>query len=1076
MNTTDQIRPVSVFFAVLLTAAAGMAATYTVTDPGDNPAAPTLRWAIESANANPGEDTIAFDLGVPYMIQPTGQLPVVFGPAIVDGTTQPGYAGVPRVCLHGGHGLAIGLALQRGSNTVKGLRLSGWNSAAIFANHATNTVVRACQVVSNAAVGVWLYNSKASIVGGAAGSDRNLISSNGFYGVEISGSLSSNNAILGNYIGTTPDGMSAKGNAVAGVAITAGSGNVVGGTNTGSGNLLSGNFDGVYLGSDAMQNRIEGNLIGTDPSGFAAIPNTSCGVFIRGAGNTVGGASYRARNLISGNANCGVACWSTSAVDNVIQGNYIGTDITGTSPLPNNQGIYFSDAGPNRIGGINPGEGNLISGNDSTGIHFFPDAPGNLVEGNRIGVDASGTTALGNGFYGIWIESASNTIGGATAGARNTISGNGTFQIWLEESKAAGNVVAGNHIGTDISGTMAVGASQGLLITGPDNLIGGTTAGERNLISGHASGYAVRVDGANATNNRIRGNYIGTDAGGTGEIPNNAGVGIFSANNEIGCPGGGGNVISASLGSGIGLTTASASGNSVECNLIGLDASGSVALGNGNFGIDLFQAPSNRIGSVPDGGNTIAGWGVAGIRLYGSNAIGNELVANRIGTDATGASALGNQLGVVLDGAPSNRIGGHLPGEGNVISGSAEHGVYLNTGAQGNRLLGNFIGTDADGVAPLPNAGSGLFAYQSPDTQIGGSTNGQGNLISGNGGSGIELVEAATSGTLVWGNRIGVNAASNALGNAGHGVWIRNGASLNWIGGQVDGTGNAILHNGSNGVAVSTGSASNAIIRNAIGGNGGLGIDLGGDGVTANDKEDVDAGANRLQNFPEILWATNTPVGLRVAARLNGRPGRLYYIEYFGSQDCDGTGYGEGETFLFGSAGHVTDGSGDVVFTNTFTGPAFPPNFLTMTATDQASLDTSEFSRRHLLDLDEDGMGDGYEHALFGDSTAGEPDKDEDDDGVTNLGEFIAATDGGDPASWMGITAIEDAAITGKTVRVRSTRSTRTYELQHAPTPHLPDPGDWVAVAKLGGNDGELEMLDSAESTSRFYRVKTELP
>lgn len=1060
--------------AILFFATACFAATYTVTNPGDHPASATLRWAINSANTNPGMDVIAFNLAAPYTIQPTGQLPTILGQVQVDGRTQPGYAGIPRVCLDGSNNLGVGLEFQRWSNEVVALRISGWTTAGIWVNNATDSVIRACYVMSNAMDGIRLYNSRRGVVGGTSETDRNVVSANGGHGVYVFGNGSSNNTILGNYIGTTPNGTVSQGNDYSGIQINSCAGNTIGGAAEGARNIISGNYDGININSDAHNHTVLGNYIGTDASGSNAIPNTSSGVFLRGGSNTVGGASAEARNIISGNGSCGVYCWSADSISNKIWGNHIGTDASGMRRLPNLDGVCLNGAMGTSIGGTNSGQGNVISGNNVSGVHILSGAAGSRIQGNIVGLDAIGSSILSNKNYGFRIETSDNLIGGGSKTARNVISGNGIMQVWLSGAAAERNIVAGNFIGTDVTGSNALGAAEGIIISGPNNLVGGLTDDERNVISGHMNGYAVSISGAGATNNRVWGNFVGIDAGGARALTNNVGIGVSSSHNEIGCPGGG-NVISANRFSGVSISGENAYGNLVRCNYIGLNAAGDGILSNGQYGIDLFQAPSNRVGLAPADGNVIAGCGLAGIRIYGSNAVNNTIVAARIGTDAAGSDALGCLRGIQLDGAWSNRIGGRLAGEGNVIAASGENGIHLQNGARGNVIQGNLIGTDITGLLALPNARAGVCVDASFGNLIGGATNYEGNIISGNLGSGVEILYDSASGNRVWGNRIGLNAVSNALGNGQHGVLIRDGANLNWIGGQADGTGNAIMHNGYNGVTVAPGSASNAIIRNAIAGNGWLGIDLGNDGVTANDKEDVDVGANLLQNYPEIIWATNTPVGIQVVAKLNSRPLRVYYIEYFGSMDCDVTGYGEGEVFLFGRDGYVTDGFGDVVFTNTFTSPTVPPNFLTMTATDQGTLDTSEFSRRFLMDFDEDGMGDGFEYINFGSMTGGEAEKDEDDDEVSNLDEFIAATDASDKDSWMGIVDIQNA-LTGKTVHVRSTSATRTYALQY-PTPvELPNPSSWINAAMSVGNDGVLEIPHSVNYTTQFYRVSTQLP
>ena len=192
-----------------------------------------------------------------------------------------------------------------------------------------------------------------------------------------------------------------------------------------------------------------------------------------------------------------------------------------------------------------------------------------------------------------------------------------------------------------------------------------------------------------------------------------------------------------------------------------------------------------------------------------------------------------------------------------MLSGNLAYGVAIVTGAANNTIAGNLIGTDITGSAALPNLSAGVLV-NAPGNTIGGSQPVDRNVISGNGGAGILIVDApvsggAASGNLVSGNYIGMNLAGTApLGNAGDGVLIA--ASSNTVGRTLAGVGigNVITGNGGRGVAVVIPASNNVIFANSIFSNGELGIDLGGDGVTANDTDDVDAGANGLQNFPVL--------------------------------------------------------------------------------------------------------------------------------------------------------------------------------------------------------------------------------
>ena len=157
-------------------------------------------------------------------------------------------------------------------------------------------------------------------------------------------------------------------------------------------------------------------MIGTDRAGTVSLPNDEGIDIASGAsGNTIGGTASGAGNLISGNQNAGVDIEETST-SNVVAGNQIGTDITGTVAMPNNIGIFVAGT-DNTIGGTTAGAGNLISGN-GFGVQFESPSTGNIVAGNLIGTDVTGTLAVPNGFGVFFAQVGGDTIGGTNAAAR----------------------------------------------------------------------------------------------------------------------------------------------------------------------------------------------------------------------------------------------------------------------------------------------------------------------------------------------------------------------------------------------------------------------------------------------------------------------------------------------------------------------------------------------------------------------------------------------------------------------------------------------------------------------------------
>ncbi len=228
--------------------------------------------------------------------------------------------------------------------------------------------------------------------------------------------------------------------------------------------------DGILI-NGTSDNQIVGNYIGTDSTGTAKLGN-SVGVDIQNGAtnNTVGGTSSGAANVISGNRVGGVYLEGGGTSGNVVLGNLIGTDIHGTAKLGNTyNGVFIGySATANTVGGTSTGAANVISGNSNDGVYLYGSGTsGNVVLGNLIGTDINGTAGLGNKYDGLDIQhgATANTVGGTVSGAANVISGN-TDGVYLAGSGTSGNVVLGNLIGTDIHGTAKLGNTDGVLIAG----------------------------------------------------------------------------------------------------------------------------------------------------------------------------------------------------------------------------------------------------------------------------------------------------------------------------------------------------------------------------------------------------------------------------------------------------------------------------------------------------------------------------------------------------------------------------------------------------------------------------------
>jgi titin len=416
--------------------------------------------------------------------------------------------------------------------------------------------------------------------------------------------------------------------------------------------LIIDNFTmtGVVL-QEQGGNMIAGNYIGVDPSGAQARPNGTGGVLVRTGlqDNTIGGTTAVDRNVNLATSSSS-AVYLDQALNNRILGNYVGTDVTGTFRLgpPSSGWVDAYEGSGNTIGGTALRAGNLLAGGVSvTGTS-------QIIQGNLVGTDSSGTHTLGFGGQ-ISANGADHLIGGTAPDARNLVAGS----VYLNNT--TGVVVQGNFIGTDITGSNMLGGF--LSLSGSGNLIGGTTTGARNVIAGSNDDLgggpaAVEIGG---DHNRVEGNFIGTDVTGTIALRNTGG----------------------------GVAVDSIFGGPDHDNIIG--------------------------GTEPGAGNLISGNGGGtldrpGVRVSGTH---NFVEGNFIGTDVTGTRALGNQgpgvaLGsAVFGGGSDNVVGGTESGARNIISGNRSRDSYHYTGVaifiNGNRVEGNYMGTDVTGIVALPN-------------------------------------------------------------------------------------------------------------------------------------------------------------------------------------------------------------------------------------------------------------------------------------------------------------------------------------------------------------------------------------
>jgi hypothetical protein len=633
-----------------------------------------------------------------WSIQPTSRLPALSHPCTLDGYSQQGASrntlgvgddAVLTVELDGAGangyssadfslpGYGFELLVAADNVTVQGLAINQFGFAGIAdlaraSGGPYGDSVQGCFIGTDPSGTVARPNGYAGVsinvpmrIGtngngtddtGGGGSDyaeRNIISGNFTLGVDC-GAADGQAKVAGNYIGTDrtgtvalPNGLLDPGRAL---GVRAYSGSLVGvdGNDVdpeAERNVISGNANtGVEANAGSV---ISGNYIGTNAAGTLPLGNANIGVVTDGGaligtdGNSVNDAAER--NIISGNAQFGIYAYSGTR----ISGNYIGTDVSGVYGLGQPVGIQIDGSG-NDIGldhadvSFHPShKRNVISGN--TYFNVFMRGGGNTIAGNYIGTDANGTTFAPGSNNGIDITGSGNLIGTDGDGVndeleRNVISGN-IYGSGIVFDGGTGNLVAGNYIGTDVTGTTTANLGNGLHHNAAGVFLGSASSGNqvlRNVIAG--SDYGVRFLGAGISGNAISGNFIGTDR------------------------------------------------------------TGHVALGN-VMGVDIIDSSSNTIGGTnSDARNLISGNGV-GVYIQGS-ATANQVLGNWIGTDATGAP-LGNGNGVgITDSASDNQIGGTAPGQANIIAFNGGGGGVTLWGmaitASGNSIRGNSIHDNGD--------------------------------------------------------------------------------------------------------------------------------------------------------------------------------------------------------------------------------------------------------------------------------------------------------------------------------------------------------------------------------------------
>jgi len=618
-----------------------------------------------------------------------------------------------------------------------------------------------------------------------------------------------------------------------------------------------------------------------------------------------------------------------SGSGNFVHGCYLGTD--GSNALGNDTGLFIDATTLSTIGGTLTNEFNVISGNSSDGVYIGASASNISLFGNRVGINAAGTTAIPNLAIGIRTLAANTKIGSTQAAQHNFISGNGGDGIYIDSTTGA--QIIGNYIGLNVAGTAAIAnGGSGIVDLGLGTSIGDTTSGGANVISGNGDSGIVLVG---AQGSQILANVIGTLPNGSQALPNiNYGIRAISGSFvNIGASSvGTGNLISGNGRSGIIVETAT-SNFVIASNKIGTNAGGTTALPNGEDGIAIYGQNISVGNNLA--GNVISGNTGNGISIDAPSQ-NISIMRNTIGLNVAGTAQLGNEgYGIRALGGSGIVIG--QPGSGNTISGNAR-GVNLEAAVTAAKVQSNVIGLSANQKTAIGNNENGI-GIQGANNQIGGIAANTGNVIAANSYYGISLYGPGATGNHVEGNIIGTNAALTGVFPNQFGMVIY-GANGNFIGGIAAGAGNVIANNSNNGIYLWFG-AQNRFLGNRIYANQRLGIDLDPQGPLPNDTLDIDHGPNEGQNYPVVTLATQLANAVSVQGQLSSSRNANFRIEYFLSTSCDITGMGQGEQFL-GSSNVVTDVNGIATLSASL--PSNPlGGFITATAT-SADGNTSEFS------------------------------------------------------------------------------------------------------------------------------------
>ena len=697
------------------------------------------------------------------------------------------------------------------------------------------------------------------------------------------------------YIGTDLNG-NPSGNFADGIRIS-GSNNTIGGTSVSTSNLISGNGTGVLI--QGLNNRVEQNMIDA---------NTNRGIRITEQSNEV----YN--NTIQNNA---VGCYVQNSFNEFFFNQFI--------------------SNPSGAVVVTSGTGNVIRENSMSSNGIGIDLGDDDVTSNDIGDGDTGPNNLQNFPIITAAYPATGIVEGEIKdGEPNTQL---TIDVYrVNVCNGTGHGEADFHIGEVTVTTNASGDATFFVDTGEIGFPNvSATATDPN---GNTSEYSVCYDpGPVIFVTNTNDNGLGSLRKAIDDANNSPGFDVIA----FSVPGAGPHTITPltrlpTITDGVLIDGFSEPGSSPNTNPFGqpsnavmkieIDASNYTGLQDGLF--------------LAGDGSTIRGLVVnrapgAGIAVQAQNC---TIEGCYIGTDPTGMIARANVTAGSVDfGAirltpggtftdPQNlTVGGVFPSSRNVISGNDDVGIYSR--AHTSFIYGNYIGVNAAGTSSLPNDEWGILLDEWADNStIGGSDSGAGNVVSGNAGG----IYIASDNNTVYGNLVGPNApGTSGIGNVNDGVVVALAVTGNVIGGSPAGSGNTIAYNGGDGIQAGSFVGATLLRRNLIYENIGLGIDIDNPGPSPTPAS--------YQDVPVITVVD--PLSNTVAGTFTGPASTLMRIELFMSDDCDPSGYGEGQTFL--GSFLVSSGFGVGNFNLTPSVPIIGGKFITATAWSNAE-GTSEFS------------------------------------------------------------------------------------------------------------------------------------